>query len=90
LSTLEEIVSGEALIRADSIFAKNASGRHLLEILPSKRPAQQAVEVTQGMGIRRWTMTDAKIGGDPQWARRRCRRAGRALRFLGALRAYGT
>jgi hypothetical protein len=77
----EEIVSGDARIRADSIFARNASGRHLLEILPSKRPAPQVIEVAQGLGIRRWTMTDAEIRGEPRHGNEReiRRHAGRTV-----------
>jgi hypothetical protein len=90
----EEIVSGAARIRADSIFVRNARGRHLLEILPSKRPSQQVLEVAQDMGIRRWTMTDAEIGEEPRHGNESeiWRHAGRAvpvhmrMQVLAALR----
>lgn len=93
----EEIVSGNVRIRADSIFARNASGRHLLEILPSKRPTQQVIEVTQGMGIRRWTMTDAEIAAEPRHGNEReiWRHAGRTvpvhmrMQILAELRKRG-
>jgi hypothetical protein len=61
-----EISSGNAFIRADSIFVRNASGRHLLEILPSKRSTQQVIDLTEGMGIHRLTITDAEIRGEPR------------------------
>jgi hypothetical protein len=62
----EEIVSSDARIHADSIFAKNARGRHLLEVLPAKRPTREVIELAQSMGIPRWTVTDSELAEEPR------------------------